>query len=480
MTDAMANEQNAPIAALLKYSDSAHWAALRITKSAALADEAVQDAYVGLLCRPPLNYGEERMRNLFLKAVRRYAFKLMTKERNIGKREEVARKIAANASAAAKQTKVVEALAPAARLALESLPLAEREAVSLCCEQGLTHQMAAEVLGVSKQTVGYRVNRGLEKLRKILTTQGFAATTPGAIGAALGAIPLPPITETLRTALGKFTADPSLLTTEASAALSATFGKKLTGFLLWPALLSVLGLGGLWWLSNARVADDFGKTVASVREETSAETSSVPSERAKFHRVWTFENGVPPELELTQGSWEWLPAEQGHPPGMHCNNSPIFHLKQKLPDVPLLFSVVISFRKLKKDDVYYGSFWLSDGERLLPHTLWKNPVRPSGVEKGEKKTISTYILERRKTALSETGSIASHVAYKTDLAEKSFVLLFEAVILEKLEIRELSPEEIPEKIRDPEALIVELEKQAYLRCEEPGLAPVGGKLKVFK
>ncbi len=53
--------------------------------------------------------------------------------------------------------------------ALERLPLAERAAVVLCCQYGLTHEEAAQALDCPLGTVKTNILRGREKLRYWLT-----------------------------------------------------------------------------------------------------------------------------------------------------------------------------------------------------------------------------------------------------------------------------------------------------------------------
>ena len=52
--------------------------------------------------------------------------------------------------------------------ALKLLPLHERTAVLLCCQQGLSHDEAAKVLDIPLGTVKTNVLRGREKLKKTL------------------------------------------------------------------------------------------------------------------------------------------------------------------------------------------------------------------------------------------------------------------------------------------------------------------------
>jgi RNA polymerase sigma factor (sigma-70 family) len=56
--------------------------------------------------------------------------------------------------------------------ALQLLPLHERSAVLLCCQNGLTHDEASRVLDIPLGTVKTNVLRGREKLKKTLAAWG--------------------------------------------------------------------------------------------------------------------------------------------------------------------------------------------------------------------------------------------------------------------------------------------------------------------
>jgi RNA polymerase sigma-70 factor (ECF subfamily) len=56
--------------------------------------------------------------------------------------------------------------------ALNLLPLPERSAVLLCCQNGLSHQEAARVLDIPLGTVKTNVLRGREKLKRSLAAWG--------------------------------------------------------------------------------------------------------------------------------------------------------------------------------------------------------------------------------------------------------------------------------------------------------------------
>jgi RNA polymerase sigma-70 factor (ECF subfamily) len=74
-------------------------------------------------------------------------------------------------------------LSPTARrilAAIDALPEAEREVVSLVSVQGLTHAEAADLLGVSAKTVQRRLHRGLLSLAEQLPDLRPRGENPGA------------------------------------------------------------------------------------------------------------------------------------------------------------------------------------------------------------------------------------------------------------------------------------------------------------
>ena len=56
--------------------------------------------------------------------------------------------------------------------ALSALPIHERSAVLLCCQNGLSHEEAARVLDIPLGTVKTNVLRGRQKLKKMLAAWG--------------------------------------------------------------------------------------------------------------------------------------------------------------------------------------------------------------------------------------------------------------------------------------------------------------------
>jgi RNA polymerase sigma-70 factor (ECF subfamily) len=158
----------------------AYLMALRVTRNRGLAEDAVQETVCQLLLRPPAKRDPEGLGAYFLKAARGNALRLARTNGRRARREEAYVRTAKRHDSRPGNGPGPDEVARAIREAVEALPLAEREAVSLCYEQGLTERTAAEVLAVPKSTLNRRVRRGLERMRVALAARGFAAVTgPG-------------------------------------------------------------------------------------------------------------------------------------------------------------------------------------------------------------------------------------------------------------------------------------------------------------
>lgn len=163
---------------LLANVDRAYLVALRVTGSEHLAEEIVQEAYLKIVRKPDAEVQPGRFLSYFLSLVHNTAVDSIRRKEAMRKREQAWSRESARLSEGPYEIASRAEIVNAARTALAGLPLEERLAVSLCCEQGVTRREASEILSVPEQTYANHANRGLDRIRKLLAGKGFAAVAP--------------------------------------------------------------------------------------------------------------------------------------------------------------------------------------------------------------------------------------------------------------------------------------------------------------
>jgi len=191
------------VVALTAESSRAYLIALRIVGSNALAEEVVQEAYAKLLQHPLKDEDAAQATVYLFKTIRSTAIDLSRSAKNRRQREDEYAVKHTTASSSPEALSEALEVAQAARVALTELPLEEREAISLCCEQDLPRSTASQILDVPESTVYDRMQRGLEKLRLRLAAQGFASLTPVLIGQRLCELGVPSAPSGLMRAVGE-------------------------------------------------------------------------------------------------------------------------------------------------------------------------------------------------------------------------------------------------------------------------------------
>lgn len=276
-------------------ADRAYRIALRACGSTALAEEAVQEAFAQLVQRPPVVTSEDELRGYFFKTVRGKAIDL---QRSEARQRRLAEANVERPSTPEPQSGGDTAERTAAlRTALDTLPEDEREAVGLCCEQGLTHAVAASILGVPRRTVTDRLNRGLDRLRFSLAAGGFATAV---------VVSEASLTEGLRelagpTAPRHLVENLHLLANGArqSLRLAAAKGTSKAGFVAVAAVLAAATAGVIWWMqSPALIVKAPSAAVApgiDVPTPEAGRTIQVPL-------VWNFDQGASTAFERAAGN----------------------------------------------------------------------------------------------------------------------------------------------------------------------------------
>jgi RNA polymerase sigma-70 factor (ECF subfamily) len=468
------------VAAMMEHADRAYWVAQRIVGSAHLAEEVVQETLVELLRHPPAERGLEKMRFCFFRSVRLNAWEVRRKELNRRKREikvsvERERNMDGNDFGVERKE-----LPQAAQAAVASLPVEEREAVHLCCEQGFSLRAAATLLGVPRRTLDNRVHRGLEKLRKILAAQGYAAATPSAVGVALGAIALPPVPASLATTLEKATENPALFS---SAQVVSQSVRKAGFFASHKLLLAAAGLlfcaaigGGIWLAAgNVNDADLAGNKI--VRNEFDSPVATPE----KFYKHWSFQDGPAEDLQPIAGRWRWVRGPDGVGRMEGVKEKPedyvSFVLPDEIPAKPLCFTFK-AFPESLDATWSWGVRWATTSGDLLPYKNWSKVV---SLPRNQKRaTIRAYLINRWVACFLEDVLITLS-DYQTAYPTPKLVFAYDSMRLEEIELRELDSPAAKKYSDLIEAKLAELERTGVAMKDKAGIRRLpDGRIELWR
>ena len=177
-----------------RYHTMAYALALRITTETGLAEDVVQDSFLGLW-RNAGRYAEDKgsVRGWLLAIVRHRAIDSMRRRKNgVAIADETEEPLPAALTIPDIWPEVAGRLdAEQVRHALAKLPEAQREAIELAYFDGLTQREIATKTGAPLGTVKSRMRLGLVSLRRELTDVADRSDGMGPAFRAAGAVPLP-------------------------------------------------------------------------------------------------------------------------------------------------------------------------------------------------------------------------------------------------------------------------------------------------
>jgi RNA polymerase sigma factor (sigma-70 family) len=155
-----------------RFGKVAYGLAFRILQDAALAEDAVQEAFLQIW-RSAGSYQPERAKasTWALTFVHRRAVDLVRREER--RRTVPAESAPEPSSAGPDETVVARSRGEIVRAALKALPVEQREAIELAYYGGLTQSELAERLGQPLGTIKSRMFSGLQRLRVLLAEAGY-------------------------------------------------------------------------------------------------------------------------------------------------------------------------------------------------------------------------------------------------------------------------------------------------------------------
>jgi len=155
-----------------RFGKVAYGLAFRILQDAALAEDAVQEAFLQIW-RSAGSFEPERAKasTWLLTFVHRRAVDLVRREER--RRTLPAEPAPEPANAAPEEPAVARSRGEIVRTALKASPAEQREAIELAYYGGLTQSELAEKLGQPLGTIKSRMFAGLQRLRVLLTEAGY-------------------------------------------------------------------------------------------------------------------------------------------------------------------------------------------------------------------------------------------------------------------------------------------------------------------
>lgn len=179
----VARSETAALAELYdRYGRVAYGLARRILRDPALAEDAVQDAFLAVW-RSAASYQENRAtpRSWILTLVHRRAVDVVRREEGQRRRRDL---IGPDSPCpeSAEEAAWLKAERSRTRAALESLPASERRLLELAYYGGLTQSELAAHLGIPLGTVKSRTHTALGRLRELLSDEAAGQVTGGSAG----------------------------------------------------------------------------------------------------------------------------------------------------------------------------------------------------------------------------------------------------------------------------------------------------------
>lgn len=294
-----------------RHEHAAYSLAVYLTRDAARAEEALQDAMLAVW-NDAARYKPGNPRGWLLSIVAQKSIRLKQRQA----RSEVLMDMATQSETAAPRDGALDGLAhrevlASLRAILETLPDRERQLVGLYYAGGLSQDQIAETLHMPQRTVSNRLREILDGLRERLAAQGLAAAAPVLAGSAGGDLLRDAVLTSSRAPHGLAEAlmTKTLSATEQSVRAAAAKGASFMWFA--GAVVLAAAAAGAWWYVQPPKTPQSERMQAMPASPT--EVDALPPVPAaigeKVDLSWDFADGAPKDLTPLLAQWTW--AERG-------------------------------------------------------------------------------------------------------------------------------------------------------------------------
>ncbi len=176
---------------------------------------------------------------------------------------------------------------------------------------------------------------------------------------------------------------------------------------------------------------------------------------------WSFTEGPPDDLDTLIGQWQWRPQSGNTPAGMHIKKRIMVKIPFQAPPRPMLITAKLHF--LEKSNLSFIPRWFASKDQPPHYKLWRTstPIPSQAVE-------WKFMVWDRYLYWIESLDAQPRALFQFEVPYRGIFYYFDAknIILQDLEFKEMTEEDIPEHFKNPERLIEALEKE--------GVQPING------
>ncbi|MCK6471984.1 MAG: sigma-70 family RNA polymerase sigma factor [Planctomycetes bacterium] len=440
-----------------RHQRSVYNLALHITGRTEMAEEAVQEALLRVWLSARNVRSDGNPQGWLKRIVARESITLMRKKQKDTAKMERHRQLDSAPVLDAPDPVEQGELQRALGRKLEELHEPDRQLIALYYGAGMSQREIGEVLDIPQRTVSHRVTEAVGRLRATLASAGLAAAAPllsddGLAQVITSARPVPGSLD------AKVAAHLSLHAAGGAKALSHASRRA-----------AAKSSGGLLMLGAALAAGAIAMVAVLNREDAPApaaaqqEPAPIPEDSAHaktdepLSMKWSFADGPSEDFRILQGSWFWERRQDGRG-GMTApytdTKAPALALPPKTPHGKPFILTAIGQLTTRYDSkgkpMGRGGievFWLTQKE-VVAHARWL-------------KTLETRTNATIATSIYCLGSHIIHTVHNTPTMVyeydapypgETICINLENVAIFEMSIREIREAEMPDNLRDIEAL----------------------------
>ncbi|MCK6471985.1 MAG: RNA polymerase sigma factor [Planctomycetes bacterium] len=337
---------------------------------------------------------------------------------------------------------------------------ADRQLVTLYFAAGMSQREIGEALDIPQRTVSNRIDEALGRLRSSLAQAGLAAAAPLVSGEglraalALGPAAPPGLRESVAEHVGRHAVEAAKSLSQRAAEHSTRTAAAKLGTGAWLALglagAAALVLGSMLVLSPPPAKPPSNQTAMPLP------ATAAP---APLNRSWSFAEGPPSDILRLQGDWAWklVPAlKRGEMavPSSQLLNPLLAILPVPPPRRPFMLKIKVNYRG-REGRSGIECAWL-DKDEYLARRIWGG-VLPLRLNED---TATTYFVGRH-VIHNLDGKPTLLYEYDKDYPGAYLCLNLENLGLLDIQLREIELSEVPEKLRDIEALKAQLGNERF-------------------